>query len=241
LIEREERDGIVTLRLAHGKASAMDVELMEALDMALDRALDDAANAKAVVLTGTGSIFCAGVDLFRLTNEGAPYVERFFPLLRDVIGKLFELPIPVVAATNGHAIAGGCILVCACDYRLMADGNGRIGVPELLVGVPFPEMALRVMQFAVPNVAPLVLTGKTMLPREALEAHMVDEVVAPDALLDRAHAIATQLGSIPRESFRLTKRVLRGLGADDPAAVKVWSDPAIHQHIREYLAKTVKK
>lgn len=237
MIEREEREGIVTLRLAHGKASAMDVELLEALIAALDGALD----ARAIVLTGTGSIFCAGVDLFRLTNEGAPYVDRFFPLLRDALQKLFELPVPVVAATNGHAIAGGCILVCASDYRLMADGNGRIGVPELLVGVPFPEVALKVMQFAVPNLAPLVLMGKTLLPREALEARMIDEVVEPAALLERAHAVASQLAAIPRESFRLTKRVLRGMPADDAAAVKVWSDPAIHQHIKDYLAKTVKK
>jgi enoyl-CoA hydratase len=237
LIERQEREGIVTLRLAHGKASVMDVELLEALIRELDAALD----ARAIVLTGTGSIFSAGVDLFRLTNEGAPYVERFLPLLRDMLQKAFELPVPVVAAANGHAIAGGCILVCACDYRLMADGNGRIGVSELLVGVPFPEIALKVMQFAVPNLAPLVMTGKTLLPREALEARMIDEVVDPASLLDRAHAVAQQLAAIPRQSFRLTKRMLRGMSADDAAAAKVWSDPAIHQHIRDYLARTVHK
>jgi len=237
LIEREEREGIVTLRLAHGKVSALDAELTEALI----RELDAAADARAIVLTGTGSSFCAGVDLVRLPNEGAPYVERFFPLLRDVLTKLFEMPMPVIAAANGHAIAGGCILVCASDYRLMADGKCRIGVPELLVGVPFPEVALKVMKFAVPNVAPLVLTGRTLLPHEALAAGVVDEVVDPAALMERAYAIAAQLASVPRESFRLTKRLLRGLGADDAAALKVWRDPAIHQGIREYLARTVKK
>lgn len=237
MIVREEREGIVTLRLAHGKASVIDVELMEALMRELDAALD----ARAIVLTGTGSIFSAGVDLFRLTSEGAPYVERFLPMLSDMVRKLFELPVPVVAATNGHAIAGGCILVCACDYRLMADGNGRIGVPELAVGVPFPEVVLKVMQFAVPNLAPLVMMARTLLPREALDVRMIDEVVDPAALLDRAHAVALQLAAIPRESFRLTKRMLRGLPADEAAAMKVWSDPAIHQHIREYLARTVHK
>jgi enoyl-CoA hydratase len=237
LIEREERDGIVTLRLAHGKVSAMDVELLQGL---LD-AFDAAGDARAIVLTGTGSIFSAGVDLFRLTNEGAPYVERFFPLLRDAFVKLFELPVPVVAAVNGHAIAGGCVLTCACDYRLMAEGNGRIGVAELNVGVPFPEIALRIMQFAVPNVAPLVMTGRTLLPQEARAAGFIDEVVDATALMDRALAMAKQFAAIPRESFRLTKRSLRGLGSDDAAAVKVWSDPAIHQHIRDYLARTVKK
>ncbi len=237
MIERSEDNGIVTLRLAHGKASAMDVELLEALIQELDAAKD----AKAIILTGTGSIFSAGVDLFRLTNEGVPYVKRFFPLLSELLTKLYELPIPVVAAANGHAIAGGCILVLASDYRLMAEGNGRIGVAELLVGVPFPEIALRVVQFAVPNAPRYVLTGRTLLPQEALAANMIDEVADPDQLLQRANERARQLAAIPRESFRLTKRQLRGLGADDKAALAVWNDAATHDGIRAYLAKTVKK
>jgi enoyl-CoA hydratase len=247
MIERDERDGIVTLRLAHGKASAMDVELCDALL----HALDDAEQARAIVLTGSGTIFSAGVDLFRLTNEGAPYVQRFFPLLRDAIRKLFAMSVPVVAATNGHAIAGGCILVLAADYRLMAEGNGRIGVPELLVGVPFPVSALETVRFAVPAASTLIVTGKTLTARDALAAGMIDEVVAPEMLLERAQAMAAQLASIPRESFRLTKRALRAAALErmtsasaelsDAQALAVWADSATHDHIRDYLAKTIKK
>src|SRR5438094_8768991 len=120
MIERTESNGIVTLKLAHGKAAALDVELLEALQ----RELSAAADARAIVLTGSGSIFCAGVDLFRLTDGGADYVRRFFPLLRDAVRQLFAMPMPVVAAANGHAIAGGAILVYAADVRLMAAGNG---------------------------------------------------------------------------------------------------------------------
>ena len=86
MIERDLADGILTLRLAHGKASAMDVELLAAF---CDE-LDAAAEARAVVLTGTGSIFSAGVDLFRLTDEGEAYVRRFFPLLTDLIRRLTD-------------------------------------------------------------------------------------------------------------------------------------------------------
>jgi enoyl-CoA hydratase len=229
--------GIATLRLAHGKASAMDVELLEALT----GTLNDYRDAPAIILTGTGTIFSAGVDLFRLVDEGESYVDRFFPLLSDCIRTLFELPVPVVAATNGHAIAGGCILVCACDYRLMARGNGRIGVPELLVGVPFPDIALKVMQFAVPNVARHVLTGRTYLPDAALAAGMIDEVVAPEQLLEQASRKALELAKIQPVSFALTKRALRGARPDDAAALRVWKDGATHQYIRNYLEKTVKK
>src|SRR5690348_4539859 len=104
MIERETIDGITVLRLAHGKASAMDVELCEAIM----RELRGANDARAVILTGSGTIFSAGVDLFRMTNEGAPYVDRFFPLLREALEALFRFPRPIVAAVNGHAIAGGC-------------------------------------------------------------------------------------------------------------------------------------
>ena len=243
MIERSESDGIVTLRLNHKKASALDVELFEALQ----RELDACAEARAVILTGTGSIFSAGVDLFRLTDGGAEYVRRFFPLLRDVIRQLFTLPVPVVAAANGHAIAGGAILVYAGDVRLMS--GGRIGTPELLVGVPFPTAALEVVRFAVRDVQKFAYSGVTLPAAEALAAGLIDEVVAPDALLARAHEVAAQLAAIPRESFRITKAQLRAPALDamrlgdarDEEALAVWSDPAVHQHIREYLARTVRK
>lgn len=240
MIRRESNDGIVTLRLAHGKASAMDVELCEAISAEL-RAVRD---ARAVILTGTGSIFSAGVDLFRLTNEGAPYVERFVPALRNAFVDLFRFPRPVIAAVNGHAIAGGCLLAGACDYRLMSTGAGTIGVPELIVGVPFPSIAIEILRFAAGgNAAKLAYSGQTLTPNGGRDHGLIDEVVEPDQLLPRAEEIARRFAAIPAQSFRLTKLQLRnaaGASVDDEV-VKVWSDPAIHQHIREYLARTIKR
>ena len=63
---------------------------------------------------------------------------------------LLTFPKPAVAAVNGHAIAGGCIIAAACDHRVMADGTGRIGVPELMVGVPFPSLPLEIVGSRVP-------------------------------------------------------------------------------------------
>src|SRR6185295_2187361 len=84
------------------------------------------------------------------------------------------------------------------------------GVPELLVGVPFPAAALEVVRFAVPDgVQSLVYTGQTLPPREALTARLIDEVVAPGALLARAEEVARQLATIPPAVFRMTKQALR--------------------------------
>jgi enoyl-CoA hydratase len=249
MIARTEQDGVLTLRLAHGKASALDVELLDALARELDGVAEDVT---AVILTGSGSIFSAGVDLFRLTREGAGYVRDFLPLLSRFLRQLFTFPRPVVAAVNGHAIAGGCLIVLAADARLMAEGAGRIGVPELLVGVPFPAAALEVVRFAVPHerVQSLVYTGRTLSAREALGAGLIDEVVAPGDLLTRAQELARQLATIPPAVFSLTKQSLRAEALEridragersDQAALAVWSDPRTHAHIREYLRRTLGK
>jgi enoyl-CoA hydratase len=249
MIERSQHEGILTLRLAHGKASALDVELLDALRHELEGAGED---VRALILTGTGSIFSAGVDLFRLTREGPDYVRRFLPLLSRLVRTLFTFPRPVVAAANGHAIAGGCVLVQAADVRLMAEGAGRIGVPELLVGVPFPAAALEVVRFAVPpdKVQSLIYTGRTLPPREALAAGLLDEVVAPEGLLTRAQEIARQLALILPPAYRLTKQSLRAGALEriertserqDQAALEAWSAAETHAHVREYLRRTLGK
>jgi enoyl-CoA hydratase/carnithine racemase len=97
MIERNIDGGILTLRLAHKRASALDTELLLGLLDELETADDD---VRAVVLTGTGSIFSAGVDLFRLTEGGAAYVQRFLPLLSRFLRALFAFPKPVVAAAG---------------------------------------------------------------------------------------------------------------------------------------------
>ncbi|HET9986268.1 MAG TPA: enoyl-CoA hydratase/isomerase family protein [Longimicrobiales bacterium] len=248
MIESERDAGIHTIRLAHGKANALDVELLEALQRELERT----AGADAVVITATGSIFSAGVDLFRLTTEGEPYVRRFFPLLCSFVHDLFALPRPVVVAANGHAIAGGAIMVMAADYRLMADGNGRIGVPELLVGVPFPAAPLEVVRFAVPphRLQSFIYTGETLRPRDALALGIVDEVVDPPGLEARARDIAERLAALPPANFRLTKQALRADTLErirrdserwDAEALETWTAPETHRRITEYLERVVRR
>ena len=250
MIERTLEDGILTLRLAHGKASAMDIELLQALVAELHAATD---GCRAVILTGTGSIFSAGVDLIRLTEGGATYVQRFLPLLTEFVEALFAFPRPLVAAANGHAIAGGCVMVLAADYRLFATGSGRIGVPELLVGVPFPAAPLEVVRFAVPpnRLQSLVYTGRTLLPDEALAWGLVDELVAPDGLAARAREVARQLAALPEAPFRLTKKALRKDALrriaelrrepEEGEALRIWSEPDTRQRIRDYLSRTLRK
>ena len=248
-VNRTDNDGIVTLRLAHGKASALDLELMEGLALAFAEIAS--SDARAVILTGTGSIFSAGVDLFRLVDGGREYAERFVPALSRMLLELFAFPKPLIVAANGHAIAGGCIFTLAADYRLMAAGNGRIGIPELLVGVPFPAAVVEVIRYAVPpqHVHALMFTGRTVAADEALRFGLIDEVAEAATLMTRAEELARHFAALPAEAFALAKRQLRDPSISrakhyanelDGDVRKLWSDPATHARVREYLARTVK-
>ena len=248
MIHREDRDGIAVLRIEHGKANALDAELLEELDERF-RELEE-ERPDAVVLTGTGSIFSAGVDLFRLLEGEPGYLGRFLPALGRGLERLFTFPGPVVGALNGHAIAGGCILACACDLKVMAEGDGRIGVPELRVGVPFPVAPLEILRFAVPpqHLQKLAYVGRTYGPGDALAWGLVDELVAPERLMERALGAARELAGIPRGSFELTKAHLRRptleriaafRGEIDDRVAALWAEDAIHDHVRDYLERTI--
>jgi enoyl-CoA hydratase len=247
VIVREDRGAVAVLRLAHGKVSALDVELCDAVVRELTSVA--ASSAQALVLTGTGSAFSAGVDLFRVVRGGEAYVHEFVPRMDALFRTLLTFPKPAVAAVNGHAIAGGCILAAACDYRVMADGPGRIGVPELLVGVPFPALALAIVsaRLAPHTLRELVYSGRTVTAAEAISAGFVDEVAPSERVLDRAVEAAERLARIPAVSFALTKRAfvqpvldqVAALAALDAEVLRSWSDPIIHSAIAAYLERTV--
>lgn len=238
--------GVVRVRLAHGRANALDLEMCEALTDAL-RGL--AADDRAVVLTGAGSIFCAGVDLKRLLAEDDAWLEGFLAALRDAFAAALDHPRPLIAAINGHAIAGGCVLAAACDQRLMAAGKGRIGVPELLVGVPFPALALEVVRSLVaPHVLQrLVWRGETLDPEGARAVGLVDDVVDAEFLEARAAELAATLGQLPARTFALTRSQLRApqrnllasLARHDREVVEAWKTPEIRNRIELWVARTM--
>ena len=235
------------LTLAHGKANALDLELLTELGEQL--AIAEADDCSALVLTGTGHIFSAGVDLFRIDDGGESYVNRFLPALSDVVCHLFALPKPVVVAVNGHAVAGGCILVCTGDVRVGVEDGGRIGIPELRVGVPFPVAALEVMRFAVGDrhLPALALGGATYEPEAARDVGLLDRLVASDELLPTAIETARDLAALGA-AFAVAKRQLRQptiarITAErertDAEILSLWNAPATRATIRRYLDRTL--
>ncbi len=250
MIAITERDGVAIVTLAHGKANAMDTEFCAAVTKAFVKL--KSSRARAVVLTGQDGMFSAGVNLIRARDGGARYMRKFLPVLNRMFDTVFYFPKPVVAAINGHAIAGGCVLACCADYRLMTRGAGRMGITELLVGLPFPALAFEAMRFvAAPQDFPsLVYSGATFPPDAAWDRGLIDEIVEPAALLDRAVEAAQRLAALSPPAFAMTKQQLRLDVTErlkkhrrriDAAATKLWTSPKATETIREYVAKTLGK
>jgi enoyl-CoA hydratase len=250
VIHIEHEGAITVLRLEHGKVQAMDLELMTALGSTLDELRS--VRPGAVILTGTGSTFSAGVDLPRVLEGGSEYAKKFIPALCDGVQKLFGFPRPVIAAVNGHAIAGGAVLACACDYRMLAAGSARLGLPELLVGVPFPPIVLEVLRFAIPagHLQEVVYLGQTYTGEKALSLGLVDEIVKAESLLERAKEVAGRLASAPMPAFESGKRQLREpyieraerFDAEEGARIMdQWCSPETHAVIHAYVEKTIRK
>jgi len=250
MIDQKIDRGIAVVSIKHGKANALDIELCQGLVSCFEGLRT--SDARAIVLTGQGQMFSAGVDLVRIGAAGADYVRDFVPWIDRLCEAVFYHPKPVVAAINGHAIAGGAVLACCADRRIMARGNGRIGVTELLVGVPFPALAFEVLRFAVParHLPEFTYGGATYDCNAALERGWVDEVVEAGALMPRAIAAAQQLAQLSPPAFAKTKnqlrlpvieRMERSGAAINETAVKIWAAPETLRFIGDYVARTLKK
>ncbi|WKK23086.1 enoyl-CoA hydratase/isomerase family protein [Streptomyces olivoreticuli] len=240
MIETADHDGIAVLTLNHGPVNALDLELLTAVPDTLAAVAD----ARAVVLTGSGRSFSAGVDLKRIVDGGPPYVEKFLPALSLAMLGLFGHPKPVVAAVNGHALAGGCVLAAACDIRLMS--HGTIGLAELAAGVPFPTVPLEIMRHAVgPALDAMVLGAGRLSPHQAASIGLVHEIVEPDALLTAALRRADGLCAAPPDVYAFSKHQLHrparehiaaARPSEDPQVLELWSAGRTARILRDYLA-----
>ena len=249
MITVETHGHVAVVRMAYGTANALDTALC--LDLVAQFGGLERDGHRAAVLTGHGPIFSAGVDLLRLRDGGPGYLEEFLPALSEAFLAVFNCSLPVVAAVNGHAVAGGCILVSACDHRVMNAGRGRIGVTELLVGVPFPVTALEILRFATgtPRLKELTYFGRTYPAAEAVGLGLIDEAVEEASVLQRAVAVAGEFAALPLAPLRHTRRQLRGPVLDriaeqrstDDLVRRMWDSPAAREKVAEYVTRTLRR
>lgn len=197
----EVTDGVTIVQFDHPPVNALDLDLLEVI-IASMRSIEG-----PVVITGAGRCFSAGVDLRAIVDGGAEYAERFVTALSEAFLAVFDHPAPVIAAINGHAIAGGCVFAMCADVRLMSAGT--IGLTELAVGVPFPVAALEICRFAMgTQAARAALQAHTIDAATALARGWIDEVVRNDDLIGQATTTARELGHYAPAVYAATKRQL---------------------------------
>jgi len=216
---RCEIDGnILVITLAHGKANAIGWKMVEELIAGVNQARSDSAIRGVVLASSSPKFFSAGFDVAEVFGYDREKMAQFFGNFIDLYEGLNRLPKPVVAAIGGHAYAGGAVLGLTADYRVMAEGDYGFALNEINLGVALPPGFIRMAVDAVGhgNAREIVLTGKSILPEEALEMGLAAAVVKPILLLDRALEMARDLGSRPAGAFAKIKTELRTLAGSGP-------------------------
>jgi len=210
-VVRIERDGDVCIvRLDRPPVNAIDVGLLREADGVLQQ-LEERTDVGAVVITGNGRSFSAGLDLKAVPRYTPDEQRQTIVTLNRVVTRLYRLPIPTVAAVNGHAIAGGLVLVLACDYRIGPSSACELGLTEARAGIPFPVAPLAVVQaeLSPAMVRRLTLIARNIGPEEALRDGILDELQPREQVLVRALAVAHERAAIPRVAYERVKRQFR--------------------------------
>lgn len=204
----EITDGIALIRMDDGKANAINFDMIAALNAALDAAETE---SKAIVLAGRNGRFSGGFDLNAFASLGADGVYKLLDAGAELLLRLYGGPLPIVAACTGHAIAMGTFILHACDTRVGASGEYKIGANEAITGMNLPIFALELSR---DRLSPTHLTRATVQgfiyePEGAVEAGYLDMTVPLDKVEATAIGIATQLSALPAASYAWNKAAVR--------------------------------
>lgn len=209
---RMDRKGpVAVLTLDRPPVNAIDLEILKDLGASVEElSADDSVGS--IVITSGARCFCAGVDLKVIPTYDQERQHEYINLVNEVITKAFSVPKATVAAVNGAATAGGYILMLCCDYRIAVTGDYPLGVTEARVGIPFPVSTVEVLrhELARPLFRRLVLTGLNHPPERHLGWGVLDELVPPEELMDRALEMGGYMAGLPRGAYGDIKRQVKG-------------------------------
>ncbi len=205
----EPVDDVAVVRLERAPANAFDLSLARELDGALSDV--ESSDAKSLVLTGSGDFFSAGLDLKVVPGYSRSERRDMILALGKMVGRLYAISRPTIAAVNGHAVAAGTLLALACDYRVGPQGDYRFGFTGARVGIPYPIVAQAVIESELdPATTRIMLLGAEQFgPDEAVAKGILDELREPDEVLERAIGAARRRSQMPAETYGRIKQQLR--------------------------------
>jgi enoyl-CoA hydratase len=231
-------DGIAVVTLASPPMNTMDAPLLEKLASLFEGLAAD-PSVRAAVIAAEGPAFSAGLDLKTTPRLDRLGQRRLIDALNESFGTLYAWPKPLVAAVNGHAIAGGLILALCADWRLAADVPMQISLAEVRVGVTYPVAPLAIArgELAPSAARRLVLLGETIDAAKAEALAIVDERVPAEALRARAIAQAERHATLPPQAFAVIKRELRAAQLERIAEARKGHEPRLRAWLGEEMQR----
>lgn len=197
------------LRLNRPPANALSGDLITALLRALGAATHD--GARALVLSGTPGMFSGGLDVPQLLTLDRAAMNAVWREFYALLGVMASSPIPIAAAVTGHAPAGGTVLAIFCDFRVAAEGNWKLGLNEVQVGLPLPPVIYSALRrlVGIRNAELLAVSGRILSPSEALALGLVHELAPLELAVPRAIAWCEELCKLPRFAMETTRMKAR--------------------------------
>jgi len=200
-------DSVAQICIDDGKANALNHELIDAMNEALDKAEQE---AKAVVILGREGMFSAGFDLKALAKGGQQAADMLDKGMA-LVTRMYGFPMPVISACEGHAIGMGAFILMASDNRLGANTEYTVNLPETAIGMPFTPVLMSLIKDRIHSAQQTiaVIQSKKYTPAQAVDAGFLDQLVEQDQLLSSAMELAQELIKLPAAFYKTNKLDLR--------------------------------
>lgn len=250
-LQLRKEEGYSILSFDRGKSNPMNLQMFEEM-IAVFRELKEDSSVKGVIIAGKENFFSSGLDLPEIMTYDKAKTRKFWEAFMDMIIELVSFPKPLVSAITGHAPAGGCIVAVACDYRIMAGGNFKIGLNEIPVGIVVPRHIFELYAFWVGRhrAYQFLMEGRLMNPQQASDAGLIDVVVPAEQVLEAAERKMAQYLKFDQKTWSTTKLNLRRdlidtvTNYDEDLLDKViehWFDPHTQAILNGFVAMLQKK
>lgn len=238
------------LRLNRPPANALSPELIRALKEAVESAPHD--GARALVLSGTPGMFSGGLDVPLLLTLDRPGMAQLWRDFYSLMRALAFSSIPLAAAINGHGPAGGTVLALFCDWRVMAEGDWKMGFNEVQVGIPLPPVILSTLkrQVGARQAERLGVGGLVISSGEAARIGLVDELIPLERVVERAVEWCQNLLRLPQQAMTTTRHRARadvasffdqGIDRELDEVINAWWSDETQTVLRAVAAKLTKK
>ncbi|HLA78619.1 MAG TPA: enoyl-CoA hydratase/isomerase family protein [Vicinamibacteria bacterium] len=250
---RFERNGnLAILRLDKARGNAIDDPLVADLLAACREAEKDDSLRGLLLASANPKLFCPGLDLISLIEYDRPSLAAFMGRFADLVWALYELRKPLVAAVNGHAVAGGCILALTADFRVLRRGGAQMGLSEVKVGVPLPWSVTVLLREEVASQAlsQVALLGRNFADEAALAVGLAHELADADGFEAACLARLQEFAEKDVHAFAVTKRYLRtsamtAMRTQEKQAVADfldgWFSEATKRRMQETVASLLKR